>query len=109
MEIKQIKTAWVVWQNSDLTEGRGQIHPLAICEQKATALRLGRGQDVQGSNCRVEPCAIYRIENRWCGPVHIKPPTKRDLDTQQKIDEKDAAIAKAKKLGLTEDDIKALS
>lgn len=63
------KDIWVVLQNTDLTEGRGGHIPYAVCSSETTALRLGKGNDVQGCDCRIERRTAIRIDNYWYGPV----------------------------------------
>jgi hypothetical protein len=101
-------TAFVVLQNTDLTEGRGGVIPIAICESKATALRLGKGNDVQGSDCKIEEITLQRVGYHWYGPVYVHAPTKEDTALDVARNKRDAAIAKAKELGLSEQDIKDL-
>ena len=43
-------TGWGVYVNSDLTEGRGFERIKHLCEEEATARRLARGANVQGSD-----------------------------------------------------------
>lgn len=109
------KRVYVVWTNTDLTEGRGFEIPLAVCETEATAIRLGKGKYVQGCDCRVTEFDSVRHGGYWLAPVNIIQPSKEDTAKQAVITEKrritaarDAAIEKAKELGLSDSDIAAL-
>lgn len=110
------RTVYTVWTNTDLTEGRGREYPLAICEAKSTAIRLGARKYVQGTDCSVTETTLFLIDNKWYGPVTVTPPTKEDLVEEAKLiaakaaaAAKLAAINKARALGLTEEDIAALN
>lgn len=106
--ITYFQDAFVLWTNTDLTEGRGVQKPLAVCESEATAIRLGKKNGVMGSDCEITKVNIFRFNNMWYGPVHLITQSIDDKLKQNKIDAKNKAIAKAKAAGLTEDDIKAL-
>jgi len=102
---------WVAYVNSDLTEGRGGQVPIAVCKLEATAVRLGKGRNVQGSNADVFPVELTLIDGINYLPiscVYIEGPTKQDRDVQAALDAREAAIATALKAGLTMEDIKAL-
>lgn len=107
-QVEDIKTVWVAWTNTDLTEGRGAQYPLVVCDAQATAKRLGKGKSVQGSDCLVKEGLAVRIDGRWLAPTRIEAPSQEDEMRQAAIDAKREAIAKAKSLGLSEDDIKAI-
>jgi hypothetical protein len=108
MKIQQTKMVWVVWGNTDLTEGRGRKYPLHICEEKATALRLGAKGYVQGSACPIEEIEIPRIEGMWFAPANIVSPTEPDKREQERLDELNRTLEKAESLGLTKEDINIL-
>lgn len=103
----ETKEAWIVASNTDLTEGRGDLVRLAFCETYATARRLGRGKYVQGGDCPVSRVTLYKPESKsgWFGPITLRSATEADLKNQKRLDEMEAAIDKAKSLGLTEDEI----
>lgn len=110
------KIGYVVWSNTDLTEGRGYEFPLYVCETYTTAVRLGARKYVQGSDCRVTQVDLFVHKGLVYGPVDINHPTMADRDAekirQAKI-EKDAAraalIAKLREQGISEDDLKLLA
>lgn len=107
----EVKTAYVVLTNSDLTEGRGYQYPLAVCEIKATAKRLGSGRYVQGSDCPIEPVELVNLEGKWYFPsnsVALVPPSPEDILKQQEDDKTADVVRKAKTLGLTDDELKIL-
>lgn len=106
---------FVVWTNTDLTEGRGGEYPLAICKAEATAKRLGRGRYVQGTDCRYTKEKIYFIDGAWLMRGCVVYPEREDLAVEAELEiervkaaKKAAAIEKAKKLGLSEEEIEAL-
>jgi hypothetical protein len=110
-----IKRVYIVWQNTDRTEGRGYELPFAVCELHSTALRLAKGNDVQGSDSR-----ITDFEGEYNGSWVIAPvvpvkPTQADMSAEQawiagkeEKAKRDAAIDRAKALGLSDEDINAL-
>ena len=84
----ETKTVYVAYTNTDLTEGRGRQVPIAVCEEEVTAIRLAKGQYVQGSDGPVRPVELMKVENDWyllASAVEIIPPTKQDKEKQQKI------------------------
>jgi hypothetical protein len=113
----EIKELFAVSVNSDLTEGRGRPYLLCLCATEATAIRLAKGRDVQGSNGTVHKVTGYVIENRLYTTGHIiEQPTavdiredKRILDERLAAEAKAKVLVKAKELGLTEEEIKILS
>ncbi|MCG7931985.1 MAG: hypothetical protein N0E44_18285 [Candidatus Thiodiazotropha lotti] len=105
IEVQEVKDVWVAWTNSDLTEGKGRQLPLAVCENEATAIRLGKGKSVQGSNCSVTKSTAVRLNGQWLGSVVIERPSEDDINQQKKIEAKRAAIEKAKSAGLTDKEI----
>ena len=108
LKIQETKTVWVAWTNTDLTEGRGQSYPKAVCEKEATAIRLGHKGSVMGSNCHVTAELAVKVSGRWLYPARLHTATTEDSQAQASTDAKRAAIEKAKAAGLTDDDIKAL-
>ena len=109
MEIQDTKTVWVAWTNTDRSEGRGYDVPYAICEMSATAIRLGKGKGVQGSDCRVSESVAVRVAGQWLVPWEIQKGTKEDSIFQKNIDAKKVVLQKAKEAGLTDEELKLLS
>jgi len=109
-------TVYVAYVNSDLTEGRGYNKPLHVCKIKPTAIRLGKGANVQGSDAVVKPVELIEImenhEAKWYAPVNecleIISPTFQDKKIEKENKRKERIIQKAKDLGLTEKEIKLL-
>jgi hypothetical protein len=109
--MRETKTVYVAYSNTDLTEGRGRDYPIAVCEMKITAERLARKRYVQGSNGPVRSMQLVKIDGKWYAPgeaVNVIPPTKDDIAEQKRIDERNAILAKAKEAGLTDDEINLL-
>ena len=107
--------AFIVWSNTDLTEGRGYEYAKYICAKESTATRLAKKAYVMGSDARVTKTELILHNNQWCGPVFIHGPSKEDEQLERQLEEqrrvkaaKDAAIERAKALGLTDADIAAL-
>lgn len=120
---EKTREAWVVWINADGTEGRGPMEPRHVCAAEATAHRRAHGADVQGSDAPVSKVALrlepvqgaYGPAHAWFGPVAIEAPTEEDRRIQARLDAeaakaraRDAAIERARALGLSDEDIAAL-
>ena len=103
--IQEIKEVWVVYTNTDLTEGRGYDYPLVVCEMPITAMRLARKEYVMGSDAPVRRDFAFKINGHWYSPAHIQPATSADKEQQKKIDAREAVIKKAKDAGLTDEEI----
>lgn len=108
-EITDTKRIYEVWINSDLTEGRGFPICISVCEKESTARRLGKGSNVQGSDAQVKEGVALKIRNKWYAPCRIISPTKVDDEMDKIIQAKKAAREKAKKAGLTDEEIKDLT
>ena len=105
------KTFWVVYTNSDLTEGRGREFPLAVCELKSTAIRLGKNEYVQGSDCPVRQTKLFEHEGKLYVPfsiINVIPPSKADVIKQETEDKKQDILSRVKQAGFSEEDIKIL-
>lgn len=115
LNIKDVKRAWAVTTNTDCTEGRGYEYTMVVCEAKATAIRRGKGNYIQGSNCPIHEVEVYRINNRWYIPMDPISPTSEDAKQEvilqaeevkrQKIN---AVLEKAKGFGLTDEELTLL-
>lgn len=117
MRIEKIKTpVWAVYTNTDLTEGRGIGYALCYCQYEATARRKAKGAGVMGTDCEIKQEDIYNINGvRYFPHGLILTPTKEDIDEENKLREKrklseEAATAldRARRLGLSEDDINSI-
>lgn len=105
------RTVWVVYTNTDCTEGRGHDVPIAVCSTEATALRLARKQYVQGGDGPVRTMELVKIDGKWYAPsaaISVVEPTREDIAAQAAIDAKREAVAKAMAAGLTDADLAAL-
>lgn len=107
-QITDTRPVFTAWVNTDLTEGKGAQYPLAVCTQLSTAIRLGKGQDVQGCDAAVHESRAVKIDGVWLGPIRLIYPTREDEDQQKKIDMRAAALEKAKAAGLTPEEIQAI-
>jgi len=111
----ETKPVWIAWINTDLTEGRGHEVPCCVCSSESTAMRLGKGRNVMGSDARITQHEAIRHQNSWCAPVEIITPSQKDLeaDTRREIARaadrlRAEALERARQAGLSEADIKAL-
>ena len=112
------KTAFAVWTNTDLTEGRGREYVKYVTEKKSTALRLAKRIYVHGTDGHVSKITLLHHNGNWYFPsniINVVPPTEEDLKEEKRIEEekiakelKEKAIAKAKELGLTDEELSAL-
>lgn len=111
MNIQEVQTkkAYVVMQNTDLTEGRGYQRPIAISDSISAAKRIGRKNDTQGTDCQILECRIFRIDNIWYGPCSLVNPTPEDIHADKKLAFREETIKKAMHLGLTQAEIDAIT
>lgn len=109
-------TFYGVHTNTDLTEGRGTEYISRFCVSKTTANRLAKKAYVMGSDAPVEVVNAFKIDGRiFVSGGWIDHPSKEDREGDLKLEQqriakeaKDAALEKAKSLGMTDADIKAL-
>lgn len=102
------KLVFVVYTNTDLTEGRGAQTPIHTCWSRATARRLAKGVGVMGGDGDIREHAAYCIKDRWYAPCKIIGPTKEDEQQDKAEMVKAKAVEKAKSAGLSDEDIAAL-
>lgn len=104
----ETKEVYIVW--SKVTDEDVRV-PFHICELKTTADRLSFQKGKDGQFDVVEPFNLVRIKGTdcWLGPVRVHWPSANDVKLDEKIKKKDLAIKKATDLGLTKEDIEALS
>lgn len=108
VEIQATKNVWIVWTNTDRTEGRGLQIPMAFCDIEATAIRLGKKGYVQGNDCPISEAVAVKIKNSWLVPGRIEPEGPMDRAAQMLLDKKRAAFEKALDAGLTHDELKLI-
>lgn len=75
---------------------------------KASAIRAGKKGYVMGSDCPIEEVTLYARESQWYGPVSVQGPTKDDERKQAEMDKVDAVLDKARKLGVTDEELATL-
>lgn len=109
MSQQTTRDVWVVWQNTDLTEGRGYEVPIRVCATKATALRLAKKQGVMGSDASVSLFKAELIEGSWCAPVVIVEATKADQAAEESRIQFESVLEKAKALGLTPEELQIIA
>lgn len=116
--ITDTKKVYAVWANTDLTKGRGIQRPIAFCELEATAKRFAKGANVQESDGDVTVEEFIRVNSIWYAPHAIgwiQCASLEDVQEEKRLEEqrrkkklKEGALAKAKTLGLTDEEINAL-
>lgn len=106
--IQMAKTVYVVFANSDLTEGRGMQMPVAVCLLEATARRLAKKRDVMGADATVVTMSAFKINEVWFIPGDPYSPTPEDERMEPRIVAFRNALARAQAAGLSQDEIKAL-
>ena len=102
------RNIFVAFTNTDCTEGRGFEVPYAASENKATVVRLGKGKYIQGSPCPVREYELKELDGEWYAPldaIRLHIPTKEDKETEKLEKDRLSAIEKAKRAGLTQDEI----
>ena len=102
------KVIFIVWTNTDLTEGRGYQIPIAYCEKEATAKRLAKKKGVMGSDASISQYAALNCNGEWLAPIRIETSTKEDDEQQKKIDAYNKAVKKARDAGLSDFDLALL-
>lgn len=103
---------WAVYTNTDLTEGRGRQYVKHFCRSEATARRLSRREYVQGGDCPVEPVNVLLLDGKHVLPmslINVVEPTKEDEAEERKLEAYRNAFERAKTLGLTADELAALT
>lgn len=115
VEVDDVRDVWIVWGNTDNTEGKGRVYIRDVCEIEATALRVGKGRYVMGRDCPISKATSYKINNTWVQPSLVTPPRGEDKVAQERIDAErstknkvEEAVLKAEKLGLSQDDLEVL-
>jgi hypothetical protein len=104
-------TLWAVFCNDDLTEGRGREYVKHFCRLEATAKRLAKRGYVQGTDCPVYPVKALVLDGKHVLPmslINIVEPNADDARAQLVLEARNAALEKAKSLGLTDDEIAAI-
>jgi hypothetical protein len=104
-----IKKLYATWSNTDLTEGRGNQYVISVSETKTTAERLGAKRYVQGTDCPVTEETSVRIDGGpWLVPADINAATQIDIAEEKRLQQRLAAVEKAKAAGLSDGDIAVL-
>ena len=109
LKINKVIPVFIAWTNEDRTEGRRREFPFAVCMSETTAKRLGKGKYVQGTDCPVFPDKVLMVDGQTYVPGYVIPPHESDQKIDQKNKDIEVALAKAKKAGLTDDEIKLLT
>ena len=99
---------FVVYTNTDLTEGRGYQYPIAWCESRATAIRLANKKGVMGSDAEVREIYGVRHNGVNYGPVRMELSNDDDRAKDAATKARREAIEKAKQAGLSDEDLAAI-
>ena len=108
------KECWTVTLNRDRTEGRGPLYVAHVCWNESTAIRLAKNKCVQGSDGKVTKAWARKFEGdaRWYVPSYIEDMSNADNlaeraieEVRRKVAKKEAALQRAKELGLSDDDL----
>ena len=100
---------YVVMQNTDRTEGRGEELPITVTLNETVAVDASKGQGVMGSDAHIKRAAIFYNGAQPYGPVKLHKPSNHQIQRTQELEAKSAVISKAKDLGLTQGEIDTLS
>ena len=114
MNIEKESTAWIVYSNEDLTEGRGREIPIHVCWSKTTASRLAEKAGVQGSRARINEVKIFQMQtgphrSDWLAPVQIVEPSKADEINDDLERKKQDAIARMREAGISREEAEQLA
>jgi len=104
----QTREIFIVWTNTDLTEGRGYLIPIAYCGIEATAKRLAKKKGVMGSDASVESYTSIKHAGSWVAPFYMETATAEDIKQQKKIEAYKLAIKRAQAAGLSDYDLAVL-
>lgn len=94
--------------NTDLTEGRGYNYPYVCSGLEETALRLGKGKNVQGSNAYIEKVEAIRVNGTVYIPhryIYLTSPSKDDIKNSMIRIKTQQAEERLKALGASQEDI----
>ncbi len=102
---------FVVYTNSDCTEGRGSEYPIHHCTSEVTALRLGKGGYVMGTDCPIKEEEFNFIAGHYYkDPIKVTLPTDEDNRVAASLTfKRQRTIEKARRLGLSDEEIDLLS
>lgn len=111
MKIEDTKPIWVAWSNTDCTEGRGFRYALVVADSYEAAARLGKGGNVQGSDCEVTEEVAFKIKGKtsWYCPRLIQPENREDRSLREAREKREAVLEKVRAAGITEEDIAILN
>ena len=107
-EISDVMDVFVVWTNTDCTEGRGYQYPIHVCQKRSTAIRLSKRKGVQGSDAQVTTGLAVKVNGSWLADVRIERPTAEDDKAQAIFDAKDAVIAKLVAAGISDEELQMI-
>lgn len=108
LEITDEKLVYLTMTNENLTDGRGEQVVLHVCWHEETAVRLGKGKYVMGSDCPVQRAWAVKINGRWHVPARIEIENATDKLVRAANEERKRVIGKMREAGFTEEEIAAV-
>lgn len=102
-------TMWVVWTNTDLTEGRGRQIPIAWHESQTDAINSAHKKGVMGSDASVKESPLVKRGAQIYGPVNFQRTTSEGRKGDAARQTKAAIVQKMLDAGLTPDEIQTVT
>ncbi len=78
------------------------------CESIVTAKRLDKPNESREWHTPIETVTVYRIGSEWFVPGRIVTPQQRDIQGETKYNAYQTALARARTLGLTSEELQIL-
>lgn len=95
-------TLYEVYTNSDLMEGRGYEVFVGRYIDREIAQRAAKGEGIMGTDAYIRTITAVCIDGLWFKLQLIEIPSEKETKVKQAFD-------KAKRLGMTEEEIERLS
>ncbi len=105
------RTLYVVFTNTDLTEGRGWQYPIGYSFNEYTALRVAKKKGVMGTDGDVSGYPTLIVDGKEYVPVsllNIQRPEQADIDKEQADKKRKETVARLLEAGADPEDLKAL-
>lgn len=108
IKISDSHRIFIVFTNSDLTEGRGYPVFVDAFFSETSAKRAAKGIGVQGTDGTIEESIAIYINEQWFIPYNIKKPSINDVAKDKRKEEIKEVLDKIKSLGLTSKEMELL-
>ena len=105
------RTLYVVFTNTDLTEGRGWQHPIGYSFNEYTALRFAKNKGVMGSDAHVNGYSTLIVDGKEyvsVGLLNIQRPEQADIDKERADKKRKETITRLLDAGVDPEDLKTL-